>query len=64
MPRGLGAHIVVQEPAGVLHEVRLELELLEELLPITRAVAHGHRVQEQESEDKTWGRERGCHPTW
>lgn len=34
MPRGLGAYIGVQEQAGVLHEVRLKLQLLEELLAI------------------------------
>lgn len=63
MPPGPGAHIGVQQRAGVLHEVRLMLELLEELLVIPQAVACGHWVQEQEIEDQTWGRERGCQLT-
>lgn len=35
MPPGPGTHIGVQQPASVLHEVHLMLELLEELLVIT-----------------------------
>lgn len=55
-PGGPGTHIGVQERAGVLHEVRLALELQEKLVVLARALARGHHAQEQESEDQTWGR--------
>lgn len=55
-PGGLGTHIGIQERAGVLHEVRLALELQKKLVVLARALARGHCAQEQKSEDQTWGR--------
>lgn len=63
MPPGAGAHIGLQEHAGVLHDARLLLQLIEELLAIAQAVAQDHWAQEQDSEDQTWGKRRGCHLT-
>lgn len=65
MHQGPGAHIKVQERVGVLHEVRLLLELPKELWILIRTAAHGWHAQEQESKDQTWGREGGrCHRIW
>lgn len=55
-PGGPGTHIGIHECAGVLHEVRLALELQEKLVVLARALARGHCAQEQKSEDQTWDR--------
>lgn len=51
--QALEADIGIHECAGVLHEVRLALELQEKLVVLARALARGHCAQEQKSEDQT-----------